>query len=138
MSIRGASLLQINQNTPEVSLFFHHRISIFNMIKIDFLCYNGLDNAFSLRSLKFGGRLVVIGNVQPVPVDLPLGLIILKGNRIEGSISSTREDMKKALGLPVDMAIFPTGESAIDAGSMRSNDATMRIVSLSVVVNQGL
>ena len=37
----------------------------------------------SLRSLKFGGRLVVIGNVQPVPVDLPLGLIILKGNRIE-------------------------------------------------------
>jgi hypothetical protein len=36
------------------------------------------------------------------------------------------------------MAIFPTGGSAIDAGSMRSNDATMRIVSLSVVVDQGL
>jgi 2-desacetyl-2-hydroxyethyl bacteriochlorophyllide A dehydrogenase len=53
----------------------------------------------SLRSLKFGGRLVVIGNIQPTPVELPLGLIILKGNRIEGSISSTREDMKKALDM---------------------------------------
>ena len=61
----------------------------------------------SLRSLKFGGRLVVIGNVQPVPVELPLGLIILKGNRIEGSISSTRQDMKKALELSAKGNIKP-------------------------------
>ncbi len=68
----------------------------------------------SLRSLKFGGRLVVIGNVQPVPVDLPLGLIILKGNRIEGSISSTREDMKKALRLSVKGIIKPVIAEKID------------------------
>ena len=53
----------------------------------------------ALRSLKTGGRMAVIGNVIPDPVNLPLGLIILKGNRIFGSISSTREDMKKALEL---------------------------------------
>ena len=68
----------------------------------------------SLRSLKFGGRLVVIGNVQPVPVDLPLGLIILKGNRIEGSISSTREDMKKALRLSAQGIIKPVIAEKID------------------------
>ncbi|EQD29613.1 alcohol dehydrogenase, partial [mine drainage metagenome] len=68
----------------------------------------------SLRSLKFGGRLVVIGNVQPVPVELPLGLIILKGNRIEGSISSTRNDMKKALELSAKGEIEPVISQKVD------------------------
>jgi len=53
----------------------------------------------SLRSLSFGGRVVVIGNLEPNPVSLPLGMIILKGNRVEGTISSTRNDLKKALDL---------------------------------------
>ena len=53
----------------------------------------------ALRSLSFGGRIIVIGNLDPKPVELPLGLIILKGNRVEGTISSTREDVKKALEL---------------------------------------
>lgn len=53
----------------------------------------------SLRSLNFGGKLVVIGNIKPDPVPLPLGLIILKGNTISGSISSTKEDLRKALEL---------------------------------------
>jgi acryloyl-coenzyme A reductase len=53
----------------------------------------------SLRSLKTGGRMVVIGNLKPEPVELPLGLIILKGNSIKGSISSTREDLKTGLDL---------------------------------------
>lgn len=68
----------------------------------------------SLRSLKFGGRLVVIGNVNPVPVELPLGLIILKGNRIEGSISSTRKDMKKALELSANGSIKPVISQEVD------------------------
>ena len=53
----------------------------------------------SLRSLRTGGRMVVIGNVDPSPVPLPLGIIILKGNSIHGSISSTGEDMKKVLDM---------------------------------------
>ena len=51
------------------------------------------------RSLRPSGKLVVIGNVDPTPVNLPLGLLILKGNTVSGSISSTRDDMKKALEL---------------------------------------
>ncbi len=50
-----------------------------------------------LRSLANGGTMVVVGNVVPDPVELPLGLIILKGNRIVGSISSTRSDVAKVL-----------------------------------------
>lgn len=61
----------------------------------------------SLRSLRTSGRLVVIGNVTPEPVSLPLGLIILKGNSIAGSISSTREDVKMALRLTSEGKIKP-------------------------------
>ena len=43
--------------------------------------------------------MIVIGNLRPEPVNLPLGNIILKGNSIHGSISSTRDDMKKVLDL---------------------------------------
>lgn len=53
----------------------------------------------SLRSLSPGGKMVVVGNLKPDPVNLPLGLIILKGNSVEGSISSTKEDLKNALEL---------------------------------------
>lgn len=53
----------------------------------------------SLRSLKVGGRVVVVGNVNPEPARLPLGLLILKGNIVAGSISSTRNDLGEALEL---------------------------------------
>ncbi len=58
--------------------------------------------AKSLRSLNYGGRMIVIGNLIPKSVELPLGLIILKGNRIEGSISSTLQDMKKVTEMAMD------------------------------------
>lgn len=61
----------------------------------------------SLRSLRTGGRVVVIGNVTPDPVQLPLGLIILKGNSVSGSISSTKDDMKQALDLTASGKIKP-------------------------------
>lgn len=61
----------------------------------------------SLRSLRTGGKMVVIGNVTPEAVSLPLGLIILKGNSIIGSISSTREDVKAALDLTASGKIKP-------------------------------
>ena len=53
----------------------------------------------TLRSLRSGGRMVVVGNVNPESVQLPLGLIIMKGNSISGSISSTRKDVETALDL---------------------------------------
>ena len=51
----------------------------------------------SLRSLKWGGKIVVFGNVNVKPVELPLGLIILRENVIAGAISSTKRTLKKAL-----------------------------------------
>lgn len=51
----------------------------------------------SLRSLKWGGRIVIVGNVNVKPVSLNLGLIILRENIIAGNISSTIRSLKKAL-----------------------------------------
>ncbi|KAA8923098.1 zinc-binding dehydrogenase [Thermoplasma sp.] len=61
----------------------------------------------ALRSLNNGGKMIVIGNVKPDPVDLPLGLIILKGNTIRGSISSTRKDVSEALNMVAENRINP-------------------------------
>jgi len=53
----------------------------------------------SLRSTKWGGRVVVIGNVTVKPAELPLGLIILRENMIGGVLSSKKDDVIKALEL---------------------------------------
>ncbi len=53
----------------------------------------------SFKSLSPGGRIVVIGNVSPSAFPLPLGVMILKGTGIYGSISSTTDDMIKVMGL---------------------------------------
>jgi len=78
----------------------------------------------SLRSLKTGGRLVVIGNLKPEPVELPLGLIILKGNSIKGSISSTRDDLKKALELSKSQ-ILPVIGQKIELSDINNGYANM-------------
>ncbi len=59
------------------------------------------DATFSeaFRSLSFGGRMVVVGNLKPASPGLPLGILILKGNSIFGSISSTRYDLERALNM---------------------------------------
>ena len=61
----------------------------------------------AFRSLKFGGRVVVVGNVDVNPVSLPLGNLILKGNSIAGSISSTKKSVEKALNLSKEGKISP-------------------------------
>lgn len=53
----------------------------------------------AFRSLKFGGSIVVVGNIDVTPVSLPLGNLILKGNKVIGSISSTKKDVEEALRL---------------------------------------
>ena len=60
-----------------------------------------------LRALGNGGRVVVVGNVVPDPVELPLGLIILKGNSIVGSISSTRSDVSRVMEMEREGKIKP-------------------------------
>ncbi len=84
----------------------------------------------SLRSLKPGGRMVVIGNLKPEPVDLPLGLIILKGNSIKGSISSTKTDLREALRLNSENKIKPVIGEKIDLNDINNayNDMLNRKV----------
>jgi|Deesub1362B_J571_1020462.scaffolds.fasta_scaffold00003_697 acryloyl-coenzyme A reductase len=53
----------------------------------------------SLKSLKWGGRIVVVGNVNVKPVNLNLGIIILRENMIIGNLSSTIKSLEKALTL---------------------------------------
>lgn len=80
----------------------------------------------SLRSLRTGGSLVVIGNVTPEPVNLPLGLIILKGNKIAGSISSTKDDMRKALELTSEGKIKPIVDRKVSLDSINEAYEDMR------------
>ncbi len=79
----------------------------------------------SLRSLRTGGRLVVIGNVTPDPVPLPLGLIILKGNSISGSISSTKDDMKWALEMTSNGKIKPVVDREVSLEEINGAYADM-------------
>jgi len=61
----------------------------------------------SMRSLAPGGRLVVVGNVLPSPVQFQLGVLILKELSIAGSISSTKVDVEEALRLTAEGQIRP-------------------------------
>jgi len=60
-----------------------------------------------MRSLAPGGRLVVVGNVLPSPVQFQLGTLILKELSIVGSISSVRKDVEDALRLTAEGKIKP-------------------------------
>jgi D-arabinose 1-dehydrogenase-like Zn-dependent alcohol dehydrogenase len=53
----------------------------------------------ALKSLRRGGRLVVVGNIDTARVSLNLGALILYAHEILGSASCTREDLEQVLAL---------------------------------------
>lgn len=53
----------------------------------------------ALRSLRPGGRMVVIGNVVQEAVSVNLGLLVTKGLQLAGSAGATRTDMEEVLAL---------------------------------------
>ncbi len=53
----------------------------------------------SIRAISRGGRLMLIGNVDPRPQQLPLGLIILKEVKVLGVLNSTLEELREAVEL---------------------------------------
>jgi acryloyl-coenzyme A reductase len=61
----------------------------------------------SMKSLAPGGRLVVVGNVLPSPVQFQLGVLILKELSIVGSVSSVKKDVEDALKLTAEGKIKP-------------------------------
>lgn len=64
---------------------------------------------YSLKSLKWGGRMAIIGNVNVKPVSLQLGLMILRENLIHGVISSTLRTLKKALEIGYEGGVKAIG-----------------------------
>ena len=85
----------------------------------------------SLRSLRPGGRVIVIGNVVQEPATVNLGLVVTKGLQIIGSSGATREDMKELLALhqekpfrvhlheQVDLEEADRAQRAVQAGGLR-------------------
>lgn len=53
----------------------------------------------ALRSLRSGGTLVVIGNVETQRPELNLGYLVTRGLRVCGSAGATRQDMQELLRL---------------------------------------
>ena len=53
----------------------------------------------SLRSLRMGGGMVVVGNVVPVKAELNLGYIVVNGIWLVGSSGATRDDMREVVAL---------------------------------------
>jgi acryloyl-coenzyme A reductase len=65
--------------------------------------------ASTLRTLRLGGRMVVVGNIVPERVALNLGALITRGLSLIGGSGATRRDMVELLALhaakPFDVAI---------------------------------
>jgi D-arabinose 1-dehydrogenase-like Zn-dependent alcohol dehydrogenase len=65
--------------------------------------------ASSLRTLRLGGRMVVVGNIVPERVHLNLGALITRGLSLIGASGATRTDMAELLALhqskPFEVAI---------------------------------
>lgn len=68
----------------------------------------------SLRSVKWGGNVVLIGNVNPQPVQVSLGPLILREVGILGSLSSRKKEVSEALRLASKGKIKPIIDSIIN------------------------
>ena len=95
---------------------FHKRVGRPVDIVLD--CVGSPTFNSSLRSLRMGGCVVVIGNVSEARASLNLGLVIVNGLRILGSSGATAEDMTALLALheqnPLDLSALRHGTVALE------------------------
>jgi acryloyl-coenzyme A reductase len=89
----------------------------------------------ALRSLRFGGAVIVIGNVVPERARLNLGFIVTRGLRIAGNNGATRSDMAQVLALHAQSpiradidAIMPFCEAEAAQQRVRAGGLQGRIV----------
>jgi NADPH:quinone reductase-like Zn-dependent oxidoreductase len=81
--------------------------------------------ASSLRTLRLGGRMVVVGNIVPERVTLNLGALITRGLSLIGGSGATRTDMAALMALHESKSF----DVAIDRVSPLSQaDAAQRLV----------
>lgn len=89
----------------------------------------------SLRSLRFGGAVIVIGNIVPERARLNLGFIVTRGLRIAGNNGATRADMAELLALHAEAPIaaqidtlMPLAEAEAAQQRVRAGGLQGRIV----------
>ena len=89
----------------------------------------------SLRALRWGGRIVQVGNVEPTPAQLGLGLLILRENAILGSVGCTRAELAAALSLhargrvmPIVHATLPLEEAEKAHRALKNKEAIGRVL----------
>ncbi|MCA9771195.1 MAG: zinc-binding dehydrogenase [Myxococcales bacterium] len=70
-------------------------------------CVGGATFNSSLRSLRRGGRVVVIGNIQGEPVSVNLGLLVVGGASVIGSDALARRAVRDAVGLVAQGKLRP-------------------------------
>jgi acryloyl-coenzyme A reductase len=54
---------------------------------------------YSLRSVSWGGRIVLVGNITVSNAEIPLGYMILRENAIMGAVGSNKRSLRDALAL---------------------------------------
>lgn len=91
--------------------------------------------ASSLKTLRLGGRMVVVGNIVPERVALNLGALITRGLSLIGGSGATRTDMAKLFALhqqrPFDVnidRILPLSAADAAQRSVRAGGLKGRIV----------
>ena len=91
--------------------------------------------AATLRSIRSGGRVAVVGNVDPSTADLGLGLVILKELSILGSSHATPAELAEAVELvssgrlaPVIARTFPLEQAAEAHAFAEHATATGRVI----------
>jgi D-arabinose 1-dehydrogenase-like Zn-dependent alcohol dehydrogenase len=87
--------------------------------------------ASTLKTLRLGGRMVVVGNIVPERVALNLGALITRGLSLVGGSGATRKDMAELLALheqkpfkvPIDRVLplsqADAAQRAVRAGGMK-------------------
>jgi acryloyl-coenzyme A reductase len=111
---------------------FHERASGFDL---------GLDTVgvatfdATLRSLRLGGRAVVVGNIQNEKARVNLGFLITRGLTVIGGSGATRREMAELLGMhaaqPFDAAIariFPLSRADEAQRALRAGGVDGRFV----------
>ncbi|QEC49721.1 zinc-binding dehydrogenase [Baekduia soli] len=98
-------------------------------------CVGAPTLAGSLRALRAGGRVALVGNVDPEAVALHLGLVILKELELLGSSHATVAELSDAVGLvaageiaPHVSHTFPLADAAQAHALIERGEATGRVV----------
>lgn len=80
----------------------------------------------SVRAVARGGRVLLIGNVDPSPQPLSLGLVILKEVKIDGCLNATKRELSDAVALMRQGAVKPIfSEIPLDVEAVRGAHASL-------------